>query len=324
MQGRLLRWVSGGLRESDSREAERLSILAAKLAHDSKHAEAEKLAARSVAILRARRASALRGGFAPDTALARARAYLNHGEHASSVLERYVQISSTLAQHGDASEALRSRAFMAAQDLMGSAPARSMAMAAVRRAAGTSALAKLMREQQTLTVQVLDHERRMHDASAVGDLAAAAALQLTLHQKTQRLAAMNRRLHRDFPNYPDFISPLPLTIAQVQATLGPDEGLLFLLPSRQDLHVFAVGPDTSAWQRIKNGVAATEHRAQRYKRQQMAEGIWRLPAPSIADHVPDKRLVAPVPVVAARLCGCWNLPFARTVVSRDASTVSGT
>lgn len=244
--------MPGDLQASD---AVRDIDLAAELATQGRHPEAEKLAAKAVAILRARRASALRGGFDPDTALTRARAYLDHGESFGFLLERYLQIAGTLAQEGDGSEALRSRAFMAAQELMASAPARSLAMAAARRTAPSAGLATLIRDQQTLTVQVLALERRLRAATANGDLAGAATLGAELQQGTQRLAEMNRRLNRKFPDYPEFISPLPLSIPQVRSALEPEEGLLLLFPSGQDLHIFAVGPESSAWHRIKNGVA---------------------------------------------------------------------
>ena len=59
-----------------------------------------------------------------------------------------------------------------------------------------------------------------------------------------RIAAIDNRLPRDFPDYAALVSPKPLSIADVQAELGDDEALVLFLDTPEseadaggDLHL---------------------------------------------------------------------------------------
>jgi CHAT domain-containing protein len=232
------------------------SDLAADLLAEGKPVEAEQLASRATAIVRAQRAVSLQAGYTPEAALTRARAHLNHGDPLGFVFERYLGTAWALASAGHADdEQLRSKAFMAAQDLAGSATAHAMAMAAARAAAGSGPLGAILRQQQRLTARVLVLDRRLGATSTNRNAVVDAGLRRQLHAGIAGLAEANRVLDRRFPQYRDIISPLPLSIAQARASLRPDEALLVLVATGGDIHSFAIGRHGSAWNRL-TGVAA--------------------------------------------------------------------
>jgi CHAT domain-containing protein len=236
------------------------SDYAANLLAEGKIVKAEQLATKAVAIVRAQRAAVLQMGDAPDAALSRARAHLNHADPLGFVFERYLDASWALAGAGHSGdEHLRSKAFMAAQDLAGSATAHAMAQAAAKSATKDGPLGAILREQQRLTAEVLQLDRRLMATSAGGAKAAAipdAVLRRRLHADMVRLAETNRQIDRQFPEYRALISPLPLSIAHARGLLSPNEGLLLLHASKGDVHSFAIGPQGSAWSRVPAGAAA--------------------------------------------------------------------
>lgn len=128
------------------------SNYAANLLAEGKGIEAEQLATKAVHIVRAQRAAALQVGDEPGAALLRAKAHLNHADPFGFVFERYLDAAWARARATSGNdEHLRSKAFMAAQDLVGSATAHAMAMATARTAAKGGSLGAILQEQQRLT-----------------------------------------------------------------------------------------------------------------------------------------------------------------------------
>jgi len=233
------------------------SALAAHLAASGSLAEAERLATNAVAIVRERRATALHGEDGPESALARVRAQLNHGDPLGAVFETYLDIAWRLHSTGqDTDGIVSSRAFMAAQDRNGSATAHAMALAAARSAAAAGPLAAVLRQQQALTDQLIRLDRRLL-ALPPGQAGTAHRLQQELDRDMVELAAVNRQIDRDFPAYRTIISPLAIDLGEAQRALAPDEGLLLLAASHGNIDAFAVGPSGSAWHRIAAGETGT-------------------------------------------------------------------
>ena len=77
--------------------------------------------------------------------------------------------------------------------------------------------------------------------------AAERARKLDRDQREARTQEIRAAIQTDFPDYFDFIQPRPLSLAQVQQRLGPDEALLILLPSDRIVHAFAVDGQQSRW-----------------------------------------------------------------------------
>lgn len=61
---------------------------------------------------------------------------------------------------------------------------------------------------------------------------------------------ISARIARDFPGYAELSSPAPLSIAQTQALLKPDEALVSYLGMNKQSYVFAVTREGSAWEQI--------------------------------------------------------------------------
>jgi CHAT domain-containing protein/Flp pilus assembly protein TadD len=156
---------------------------------------------------------------------------------------------------GEASR-LEDAAFAAAQELDVSAAAFAVAQVAARTAEGHGELAALVRREQDLSARVRKLDGRLF--AALGEDSGAAALRAELDARTAELAALEARLRSAYPAYFDLVSPAPLTIAEAQRRLRPDDALLLAVPSGGDLFVFAIAPGRSAWQRIAGAEARIE------------------------------------------------------------------
>lgn len=230
--------------------------------HLASNAGAEALSSKAIAIVRARRSADLRAtGSDPDAAIRRARADAETGEAAEPVFRRYLRLA-WLASREKPSELprLRDKAFAAGQDLEVSPAARALAQTAARAAFTRKTTAGEARVRQDLAGQVRQIEGQLARALPQDDPAKAARVGAALDAVGRELAALDARLQRDNPRYADTISPPALSIAQAQARLKAGEGMLFIVPTGQDVHVFALSRDTVAWNRIEDGQAELESR----------------------------------------------------------------
>lgn len=149
------------------------------------------------------------------------------------------------------SRSLGPEAFLAAQDLDVSAAGLAMAQTAARAAAGSGALAALVRLQQDLAAQ-----SRLLDARLVGALGAAqqeraAALRFDLNRVGTQLAAAEDQLRRSFPEYGRLIFSGALSVAELRQRLGANEGMLLIRPAGDDVFVFAITSGSFDWRRVK-------------------------------------------------------------------------
>ena len=120
--------------------------------------------------------------------------------------------------------------FRMAQLAQSSSAASALAGMAARFAAGSDALAKVVRDRQDL----LDQWRKLNDAmiQAMGRPAdqrkgdAEGALRKDIDAVTQQLADLDRRIGKDFPAYAELSNSQPLSVAATQALLAEDEALL--------------------------------------------------------------------------------------------------
>jgi CHAT domain-containing protein len=123
--------------------------------------------------------------------------------------------------------------FETAQWFNGSEAAASLAQMAARSARGSPQLAGLVREGQDLVSEwVVKNElliTAMSETSAKRNTAAEKLLGVRLADVDARLAEINRRLAQDFPDYAALASPTPMSFAEVQAQLAPDEALVLFL-----------------------------------------------------------------------------------------------
>ncbi|MDB5424973.1 MAG: hypothetical protein JWQ29_2389, partial [Phenylobacterium sp.] len=237
------------------------------------HVQAEPLSARAVAIVRERRLTDLRAaGSDADAAIRRARADEDRGVHDGRIYARHLRIAWLAAKDRPTDLArLRDDAFTTAQDLDTSPAAQALAQT-VARATTSGAGANVARRRQELSAQARRLEGELVKSLAGRDAARPAQLRLVLDNTGRELAALDSRLRRVSPQYAELTSPAPLSLAQVQRRLRPGEGLLLIVPTGDDIHVFAVSRTRVAWNRLFDQQAAIDKRV-RTLRCQVDEGL---------------------------------------------------
>src|SRR5262245_11724163 len=162
-------------------------------------------------------------------------------------------------------------AFQTAQWALGSDTAASLAQMAARSAKGSSQLAALVRERQDLVSEweASDKaliatkgeppERRRADAEKL--------LADRLDAIDTRRARIDRRLNQEFPDYAAIVSPLPVSVAEVQTQLGTDEALVLFLdtpewrPLPEETFIWVVTKTEVRWVQSELGTAALTREA---------------------------------------------------------------
>lgn len=247
---------------------------------------AEALSSKAVAIVRARRSADLTAsGSNPDAAIRRARADAETGQAAEPVFRRYLNLA-WLASREQPSQLGRfqDQAFTAAQDLEVSPAARALAQTAARAALSRKAGASDARVRQALAGQVRQIEGQLAQALPQDDPAKAARVGAALDAVGRELADLDVRLQRANPKYAETISPPALSISRAQRRLRPGEGMLFIVPTGADVHVFALSRTKVAWNRIEGGQPELERRI-RALRCQVDDGACGVQRPILQSHV---------------------------------------
>lgn len=148
-------------------------------------------------------------------------------------------------------EALTDKAFMAAQRVNETQAAAALGQTAQRQAAGTGALAMLVRKRQDLVDKWRADDRRLTELmSAASDTATSAALRTQLDDTDAQIRKIDERLRVDFPEFADLQKPSLVSITQVQARLAEDEVLLFFSETTQ---IANAGFETYLWAIPKRG-----------------------------------------------------------------------
>jgi CHAT domain-containing protein/Tfp pilus assembly protein PilF len=142
---------------------------------------------------------------------------------------------------------LREEGFAALQWSKASDTAAAVAHMAARFAAASDALANLIRQRQdtqdrfdateTLILKAVSQPSDRVDAKAIADLRAQA---IALHQ---RLKTHDDELAVKFPAYAELANPKPVTIAETQKLLAPDQALIVFAIGYKESYVAVVGHD---------------------------------------------------------------------------------
>ena len=127
--------------------------------------------------------------------------------------------------------------FSAAQWALGSQAASSLAQMAARQAKDDSALGRLVRERQDLVNEWQELDKQLMTLAAQSlearDPRAQQVQRARLAAIDDRIAEIDRNLARDFPEYSALANPEPLSLAEAQAMLHPDEALVMFLDTAQ-------------------------------------------------------------------------------------------
>jgi len=178
-----------------------------------------------------------------------------------------VKTTHRLVAKGTGSAAtLATEMFEEAQWALGSEAAASLVQMAVRSAKGSPQLAGLVRERQDLVGEWQAKDKQIIAAKSEppakrdGDAEKALADRLTAIDT--RLAEIDWRLGRDFPDYAALASPAPISVAEVQAQLNTDEALVLFLdttegkPLPEETFIWVVTKTDTRWARSDLGTPA--------------------------------------------------------------------
>lgn len=149
---------------------------------------------------------------------------------------------------------LRTATFEMAQWAHRSEAAAALGQMAVRRAKGEGELAGVVREAQDLERQGRTADQRLIGALGRGQAPLADVARQETAGIEARLKAIDQRLASEFKEYAALANPKPMSIAETQALLRPDEALLLFLDT-PELKEADIPAESFAW-----GVTKTEAR----------------------------------------------------------------
>ncbi|MBV9459758.1 MAG: tetratricopeptide repeat protein [Bradyrhizobium sp.] len=137
---------------------------------------------------------------------------------------------------------------------------------AVRVAAGSDHLARLVRQDQDLAseaerldksiIAALSKQGSPRDATAGRERLAAIAAQR---------ASLHKALAAEFPDYAALSNPLPLKAKEIQALLASDEAMALFALADQESYVLALTRDKFDWQRIPLGADALSQKVAAFR-----------------------------------------------------------
>ncbi len=123
--------------------------------------------------------------------------------------------------------------------------AAALAQMATRFSAGDATPSRVVREQQDFAAEWSRFDKALIDAvakpAAEQDLAVTETLRRERKEIETKLAALADRIAEAFPDFAAFSSPKPITIAEVQGLLGPDEALVSYFVDDNATYVWAPG-----------------------------------------------------------------------------------
>ena len=175
--------------------------------------------------------------------------------------------------------ALRAEAFEAAQWAIASDAADALARVSARFAQGDDALGRLAEEREDLIERRDRLERELERLYASDDAAALADRSRTRsawETTVDRLRTVDTDIEARFPAYSELTSPRALSIAETQALLGPDEGLLLVLVNPEATYVWGLSRERVEWARADGlGEAAMSEAVNRLRASLTSTGLAR-------------------------------------------------
>ena len=169
----------------------------------------------------------------------------------------HLYVAYRAAEGGGSWEALGAEGFVISQGALNAAAANALSQMAVRFAGGSGPLADLVRRRQDLGSRWHALDQVLIEAvSATGprrNEAAIKRLRGELRSIETQIAEVDERLATEFPDYNALANPKPLSLADAQALLAPDETLISYLIGEKTSYVFAVSRDSLSWKELEIG-----------------------------------------------------------------------
>lgn len=161
------------------------------------------------------------------------------GDIFESVFTLQVKAARRLAaEKRSGGEGLAREMFEIAQWALSSEAAQSLSLMAARSARGDPRLAALMRERQDLVAE-WEMRDQMGSAALIRNAQERSGQQEALNKArlnaiNRRIAEIDERLKREFPEHASLTSLAPLSVDEVQAMLRDDEALVLFLDAREE------------------------------------------------------------------------------------------
>ncbi len=175
--------------------------------------------------------------------------------------------------------ALRAEAYEAAQWAIASDAADALARVSARFAQGDDALGRLAEEREDLIERRDRLERELERLYASDDRAALTARSETRtawETTIERLRGVDADIDARFPAYSELTSPRALSVAETQALLGPDEGLLLVLVNPEATYIWGISRERVEWARAEDlGDAAMTAAVERLRASLTSAGAVR-------------------------------------------------
>jgi len=146
---------------------------------------------------------------------------------------------------------LRTEAFTALQLASAGSTSRAVAEAAAVRFAAGQGLQNLVQERQRLTRNWSEIEATLveNQSSGVERTADRDSLRTLLRQVELRLDQIDERLETEAPQYFAILNQQTVELEQIRRVLGPEEAVLFLVPTQFGTHIMTVTDDGLSWAR---------------------------------------------------------------------------
>jgi CHAT domain-containing protein/tetratricopeptide (TPR) repeat protein len=158
---------------------------------------------------------------------------------------------------GSPDNAAKDEAFGAAQRAHETRAGAALSQMAARFGAGDDAIAGLVRRQQDLRTSLETLDKRvtseLGQADGKRNDALIAGLRAQIARTQKSLDDASAQLESSFPAYAELSSPQPLTIAQTQSLLKPDEALVVFIALGDRSYAFALTREASALRQISLG-----------------------------------------------------------------------
>jgi CHAT domain-containing protein/Flp pilus assembly protein TadD len=144
-------------------------------------------------------------------------------------------------------DAARTEGFELAQWALQTDAAEALTQMSARFAKGDGQLASLVREREGLVSGRRGEEERIQEAIGKADAKALKDLYASRYESGKRLEKIDAELAAKFSEYASLANPKPLTVAETQALLRPDEALVLFLDGPQFSAEMQLPDETLAW-----------------------------------------------------------------------------
>ena len=165
--------------------------------------------------------------------------------------------------------------FLTAQRAGITAASQALAQSATRIAAGRADLAALLREQQdggAALQHLTDTLARATSGTGAASEAEQADLTRRISTLRERLTKRDARIGAEFPEFRELTRPAPLSVAEVQAMLDPDEALIFTLSDTHRTYIWAITPTAADWHRAETPLVQRREQVRTLRLQLSATG----------------------------------------------------